>query len=154
MTTASDKIATFITSFQHTTLTPSHLHLAARALFDTLVCALAGAREPAADIVLKYARGQTALATGTVWATGEQLPIELAALVNGTMGHALDYDDVSSPLRGHPSVASFSTASRLVREVVSHETRCRREGIIVMTLFFILVLKSNIAKICSSSVGA
>ena len=117
MTTASDKIATFITSFQHTTLTPSHLHLAARALFDTLVCALAGAREPAADIVLKYARGQTALATGTVWATGEQLPIELAALVNGTMGHALDYDDVSSPLRGHPSVAIFPAVLALGESV-------------------------------------
>jgi 2-methylcitrate dehydratase PrpD len=27
-----------------------------------------------------------------------------AALANGTMGHALDFDDVTEHLRGHPSV--------------------------------------------------
>lgn len=41
----------------------------------------------------------------TVWATGDRVSVEMAALVNGTTGHALDFDDVSSPLRGHPSVA-------------------------------------------------
>ncbi len=105
--TASDKIALFVTSFPRSALSSTELHLVTRALFDTLVCALAGSREPASTIALRYARGHSALASGTVWATGETLPIELAALVNGTMGHALDYDDVSSPLRGHPSVAMF-----------------------------------------------
>lgn len=105
--TASDKIALFVTSFPRSALSSTELHLVTRALLDTLVCALAGSREPASTIALRYARGHSALASGTVWATGETLPIELAALVNGTMGHALDYDDVSSPLRGHPSVAMF-----------------------------------------------
>lgn len=105
--TASDKIALFVTSFPRSALSSTELHLVTRALFDTLVCALAGSREPASTIALRYVRGHSALASGTVWATGETLPIELAALVNGTMGHALDYDDVSSPLRGHPSVAMF-----------------------------------------------
>lgn len=107
MNTASDKIALFVTSFPRSALSSTELHLVTRALFDTLVCALAGSREPASTIALRYVRGHSALASGTVWATGETLPIELAALVNGTMGHALDYDDVSSPLRGHPSVAMF-----------------------------------------------
>lgn len=107
MNTASESIASFVTSFPRSALSSSQLHLVTRALFDTLVCALAGAREPASTIALQYATGQSAVACGTVWATGETLPIELAALVNGTMGHALDYDDVSSPLRGHPSVAMF-----------------------------------------------
>jgi 2-methylcitrate dehydratase PrpD len=107
MNTASDKIASFVTSFPRSTLSSGQLHLVTRALFDTLVCALAGSKEPASTIALQYGSGQSALACGTVWATGETLPIELAALVNGTMGHALDYDDVSSPLRGHPSVAMF-----------------------------------------------
>ncbi len=107
MNTASESIASFVTSFPRPALSSSQLHLVTRALFDTLVCALAGAREPASTIALQYAAGQSAVACGTVWATGETLPIELAALVNGTMGHALDYDDVSSPLRGHPSVAIF-----------------------------------------------
>lgn len=106
-TPASDKIATFITSFRSANVTSDQYHVAARALFDTVVCALAGAREPASRLVLEYARGQGTSGGARVWTTGEQLPIELAALVNGTMGHALDYDDVSSPLRGHPSVAMF-----------------------------------------------
>jgi 2-methylcitrate dehydratase PrpD len=103
--TASEKIATFVVNFDPTTITPASRHIAARALFDTVVCAVAGVQEPASQLSLQYANGQTGPHMATVWATGQKLSLEMAALVNGTMGHALDFDDVSSPLRGHPTVA-------------------------------------------------
>src|SRR5688572_7839408 len=40
----------------------------------------------------------------TVIATGEKTTPSHAALLNGGAGHALDYDDVSDTLYGHPSV--------------------------------------------------
>ena len=103
--TASEKIASFVLNFDPGTITAASRHVAARALYDTIVCALAGAQEPASQLSLQYAQGQTGPHMATVWATGQKVSLEMAALVNGTMGHALDFDDVSSPLRGHPTVA-------------------------------------------------
>lgn len=40
----------------------------------------------------------------TVIATGEKTTPSAAALLNGAAGHALDYDDVSDTLYGHPTV--------------------------------------------------
>jgi 2-methylcitrate dehydratase PrpD len=39
------------------------------------------------------------------WCTGETLPAESAAWLNGIAGHVLDYDDVMTPMRGHISIA-------------------------------------------------
>ena len=103
--TASEKIASFVVNFDPSTIAPASRHIAARALYDTVVCTVAGVQEPASQLSMQYALGQTGPHMATVWATGQQLSLEMAALVNGTMGHALDFDDVSSPLRGHPSVA-------------------------------------------------
>ena len=103
--TASEKIASFVVNFDPNTIAEASRHVAARALYDTIVCAVAGAQEPASRLSLQYAHGQTGPHMATVWATGQKLSLEMAALVNGTMGHALDFDDVSSPLRGHPTVA-------------------------------------------------
>lgn len=103
---ASEKIARFVVGFDVAAVSPASRHVIARAFYDTLVSALAGAGEPASRNMLAYARAQGGAGPATVWSTGERLSLEYAALVNGTMGHALDYDDVSSPLRGHPSVAT------------------------------------------------
>src|SRR5207244_9016949 len=60
-----------------------------------------------------------------------------AALVNGAIGHALDYDDVNLPMPGHPSVAILPGRLALAeqrhstgREVIAafvagYETACR-----------------------------
>jgi 2-methylcitrate dehydratase PrpD len=102
---ASEKIASFVVNFDPAVIDPACRHTAARAVYDTLVCALAGVAEPASALSLKYAQHHTAPRMATAWATGDRLSVEMAALVNGTTGHALDFDDVSSPLRGHPTVA-------------------------------------------------
>jgi 2-methylcitrate dehydratase PrpD len=102
---ASEKIARFVIGFDPASLGAASRHVIARALYDTLVCGIAGAGEPPTLKMLAYARVHGAGQGATLWAGGEKLAVEHAALVNGTMGHALDYDDVTSPLRGHPSVA-------------------------------------------------
>lgn len=102
---ASEKIASFVVNFDPSVIRPELRHVAARAIYDTLICAVAGRREPASILCLQYAQGHTAPRMASVWITGERLSIEMAALVNGTTAHALDFDDVSSPLRGHPTVA-------------------------------------------------
>lgn len=77
---------------------------ARRAVLDTLGVALAGSREESARTVADWVQEQHGRADATVLGQGFRAPGPDAALVNGTAGHALDYDDVSLPMRGHPSV--------------------------------------------------
>src|SRR5215831_14122447 len=67
---------------------------------DTIATMIAGARDPAPQLLRKalHLTGGEA----TLYFTGEKSPPPEAAWINGTAGHALDYDDVAS-LRGHPS---------------------------------------------------
>jgi len=71
------------------------------AILDTLGVTLAGAHEPCAQIVSRVlpASGGECL----IFGTDRHAPPLDAALVNGTAAHALDFDDVSNSLGGHPS---------------------------------------------------
>jgi 2-methylcitrate dehydratase PrpD len=69
---------------------------------DTIATMIAGRSEPVVAIVTQHlgdrvgARGESSVVFGVARASAAD-----AALVNGTAGHALDYDDVA--LGGHPS---------------------------------------------------
>lgn len=105
---AAERIAAFACGLQPGRLTPELVQLTGRALLDTFACAIAGRNEPATQLALRYARASALPVPGRAardWGTGELLPLELAALTNAVAGHVLDYDDVTSPMRGHPSVA-------------------------------------------------
>jgi 2-methylcitrate dehydratase PrpD len=103
---ASARIADFITRHRAAGPIPdAHVEQTARALIDTVACALAGRNEPAARIALEYARTRQSPQSADAWGTGASLSVEDAALYNGVAGHVLDFDDVTSPLRGHPSIA-------------------------------------------------
>lgn len=77
---------------------------AKRALLDTLGVTLAGSREDSARTVADWLREQGGRGEATVLGQGFRAPAADTALANGTAAHALDFDDVSLPMRGHPSV--------------------------------------------------
>jgi 2-methylcitrate dehydratase PrpD len=68
---------------------------------DTIATMIAGARDPAPQLLRKVLL-PTSGGDATLYFGGERCPAPEAAWINGTAGHALDYDDVAS-LRGHPS---------------------------------------------------
>jgi 2-methylcitrate dehydratase PrpD len=103
--TLSQRIGAFAAGFTPARMTAEESHLARRALLDTIACALGGLREGPTAAALRYARATSGPARARVWGTAERLGIEQAAFVNGVAGHVLDFDDVTGPLRGHPSVA-------------------------------------------------
>jgi 2-methylcitrate dehydratase PrpD len=89
--------------------TYEHLPVAAveqgkRALLDTIGVALAGNREAAGQIITAWVQEQGGQGVATVLGTPISTSPGLAALANGTLGHALDFDDVTFHMRGHPSV--------------------------------------------------
>lgn len=103
-------IAAFAVEFDETRVGSALLEMVGRAVVDTCAVGLAGCNEDASVLALRYARatsGGVAPTSNAVrcWGRSEVLPLELAAFCNGVAAHVLDYDDVTSQLRGHPSAA-------------------------------------------------
>ena len=70
-------------------------HAAKRCIVDLVGVAIAAVPNPMSRLVLDHARGIYASGVATVLGTPVRLSPVGAALVNGTSGHALDFDDTS-----------------------------------------------------------
>lgn len=72
---------------------------------DTLGCMLAGSQSELAKIILGYVESLGGRPECRIIGSGLRTSAPHAALANGTIGHALDYDDSQLSMIGHPSVA-------------------------------------------------
>lgn len=88
--------------FQH--LTPQARTVAKQCLLDFLGVTLSGMDEPLSDILSEIAEEDGGRAEATVIGRGMRTSLSNAALINGAMSHALDYDDVNLTMGGHPTV--------------------------------------------------
>ena len=129
-------LAEQVVGFEPSSLPSDVLERTRHCLLDFIGCAIAGAREESAGIVLadalEHGRGNCSVIGRAVRLT----PLQ-AALVNGTSGHALDFDDCVLVLPGHLSVAilpallaaaeqrNSSGTELIVSFVVGFETGCR-----------------------------
>ncbi|MEE9273693.1 MAG: MmgE/PrpD family protein [bacterium] len=95
---------------------PASLGRAREAVTDTVGVTLAGASEPCARIARRLAREEGAAPRASVIGTGERTSPTWAALLNGTAGHALDFDDVDHVILGHPSVTMTPALIALAEE--------------------------------------
>ena len=73
---------------------------------DWLACGLAGTSEPVSKILHTSAVAEGGNPTANLFGGGGT-SARMAALVNGTTSHALDYDDTHFAHIGHPSVAVY-----------------------------------------------
>ena len=111
--------------------------LAQQCVLDYLGVGLAGADDELARILLEEASEAGGAAHAGVIGHDARLPVLSAALVNGAIAHALDYDDVNLAMPGHPSVAILPALLALAEEkkasgkavvaafVAGYETCCR-----------------------------
>lgn len=108
-------ISKFSNEFASESLSASLLRRTALTLLDTYAVALGGQSEPASLAARRYldTSGSDRQGTSSVWGLQRNAPPEVAALINGVAAHVLDYDDVSSPLRGHPSVVLWPALAAL-----------------------------------------
>lgn len=81
--------------------------MAKEAMLDCLGCILLGAAQPVGKIISEYVREAEAKPVATVIGKGFKTSSPLAALANGTMVRAEDYDDANVVMFGHPSVPLF-----------------------------------------------
>jgi len=81
----------------------------AQSLYDWMACGMAGASEPVARIMRAQAMADGGTAQATLFGGGH-VPARAAALANGTVSHALDYDDTHFAHIGHLSVGVLPAA--------------------------------------------
>ena len=103
--TLIQRIAEKIVALRYEDLPDEATIWAKAAILDTVGVTLAGAGEDCARIVAQTLGGEVNSHGGPCLIFGSERrtgPLD-AALVNGTAAHALDFDDVSNSLGGHPS---------------------------------------------------
>jgi 2-methylcitrate dehydratase PrpD len=98
-------IVDYIVASRFDAIPAKALAVAKGAIQDCVGVALAGARQAAGIIPAEWARRSAGASGATVWGQNFKTAAHDAALVNGTAAHALDYDDVTWGLIGHPSVS-------------------------------------------------
>ena len=98
----TEKVAQFIVQTTFEQIPPEAIQVAKGALVDGLGVAIAGSQTDIGRIVSRWAKDMGgALIAGVIGAGFKTAPA-IAARTNGTMGHALDYDDVTKNT-GHPT---------------------------------------------------
>ncbi|MYC29475.1 MAG: MmgE/PrpD family protein [Chloroflexi bacterium] len=102
---ATETIAKWIVDTSYEDIPPEAIRVANESCFDLLGVILAGSTQPVGEIIQQYVGDSGGSTQATVLASGLQTSLSNAALANGTMGHALDYDDFGG--FGHPTVAIF-----------------------------------------------
>ena len=89
---------------RHATLPAEIRALARQCMQDAIAVALAGADDDLVRILRAELEEAGGTAQSSLWGSTLRLPAGAAALLNGTMAHALDYDDVNFSMGGHPTV--------------------------------------------------
>lgn len=133
-------LASFVSELSFDDCPTEGIRLAERCFVDTVGVTLAGAADDAGTTVANSV-GRTAASDGVRLIGRDESASETdAALVNGTAGHGLDFDDVSSGMQGHPSVTmvpallavgqveSVTGRDLLTAFVAGFETQCYLSG--------------------------
>ena len=100
--TIIDGIAERIGAIRYEGLPAEAVRWAKAAVLDTVGVTLAGAGEPCAQIAAGVLGLGQAGGECLIFGSDRRVAPLDAALVNGTAAHALDFDDVSNSLGGHP----------------------------------------------------
>ncbi|MFC1864318.1 MmgE/PrpD family protein [Chloroflexota bacterium] len=101
----TEKLAQFIVETGYEDMPVEALHAAKRIMIDTLGVMIAGSQEPAGQIISSFVRNLGGKPRAWVVGKGFRTSAPNAALANGTIAHALDYDDLQQVGVGHPTVA-------------------------------------------------
>ncbi len=121
----------------HATMPAEIRALAVQCMQDAIAVAMAGAEDELVRILRAELEEAGGTPQSTVWGASLRLPAGAAALLNGTMAHALDYDDVNLAMPGHPTVAILPAvmapgeargatgAEVMAAFVAGYETACR-----------------------------
>ncbi len=112
----TERIGEYVTSADIEDFPPDAIEAAKAAIMDCLACMLAGSRETLSDILCRYVGAETAAPAASVVGRGFRTSAANAALVNGAMAHALDYDDITQITKTHPTAVLLPASLAVAEE--------------------------------------
>jgi 2-methylcitrate dehydratase PrpD len=107
------RLAQFAVQTQYRNLPAEVVEKGKERILDTLGCMIGGSRETLAPLMLKYVEETGGRPEASIVGFGHKTNVANAALVNGTLGHALDFDDTQISFSGHPSTVLLPAALSL-----------------------------------------
>ena len=115
--TPTEAIANFISNTHYEDIPEQALKTAKMAMTDFIGVAMAGTREPLFEKIVSYVKSTGGREQATIFCGGGlRTSMENAAMVNGAVGHALDFDDWSMAVHGHPSIFLVPTLLAIAEE--------------------------------------
>jgi 2-methylcitrate dehydratase PrpD len=147
MISATETIAKFIFETNDGDIPKEAFRMAKKCFVDTLGVALAGSKQLEANIIGKLIRNFEGKPESGVIASDFKTSVPLAALANGVMAHALDYDDMSTKFLAHPSAnlvpailalgesQGISGEKGLTSYIIGYEVGANLGSIMGMTFF-------------------
>src|SRR5499427_9939064 len=100
---ATEKIATFVVNTSYEDIPRDAVDKAKRTALECLGAALAGVTEPVSQAIAGYVTKLGGAPQASLLSADVKVSVADAALANGSIAHALDYDDCGVKI-GHPSV--------------------------------------------------
>ncbi|MFQ5873096.1 MAG: MmgE/PrpD family protein [Dehalococcoidia bacterium] len=119
----TETVAGFVAETRLDIVPEEGIRQAKRAILDTLGVSLAGSEDESVRTLTEVALERGGKPTAGVIGTGIRTDCLTAALINGTMAHALDYDDVNDSMMGHPSAPLMPAVMALGEEVGASGSR-------------------------------
>jgi 2-methylcitrate dehydratase PrpD len=108
MSGLTETIARFVAKTNASDFPAKAIDNAKKVVADTFACIIAGAGSETAHPLACYVERSGVTGARPVLGTRIRTSSELAAMVNGTFGHSLDFDDVLPMMPGHPSAIVLS----------------------------------------------
>jgi 2-methylcitrate dehydratase PrpD len=103
MAKETELVSQFVTSLKFEDLPEIAVRYAVDAITDCVGVALIGSKEPLAQHLLKVLAEGGSGGTAYLFGSKRKAGWTEAALYNGALAHAIDYDDTSHPAHAHPS---------------------------------------------------
>ena len=118
--TRGEQLVKYIAGTRERNYPPEIIDLALQALVDHLGCAVGASNDAPARPVRATVKRWNAQGKSRIYMGGLTTPA-LAALANGTMAHAMDYDDTHAGGAGHPGGPCWSAALAVAQDVGASE---------------------------------
>lgn len=103
----TEAIAQFAVRPRDRSVSVPHLDAVIAALIDTAAVTIAGTGTEPVRALLSWLDDELSVGPATAWGTHRRMAPSVAALVNGTAAHALDWDDASPSMPMHPGAVLF-----------------------------------------------
>jgi len=112
-------LAEFAATLPRAAIPEAAREAAARSLLDTLACGVAGRAEASSQILLEMVGQEAVGGPCTAIGLGRMVAPRAAALINGALAHALDFDDTHDEAVLHPGVAVIPAALAAAERVAA-----------------------------------